>query len=152
MKTTKQKFGAMVLSFALLILPTVVYGAGLVPCGDAPPGVDIVVRGINVNTGHQCAFNDIIILANNIIHFLMYSVAVPLAALGFMYAGARLVLFQNKEGEWTEAKGRFGDIALGFGIILGAYVLIKLVLAAFLTCSQINFMRFILDVGGSCTP
>lgn len=115
MNVKYKKVSTIVFVLTLLVLPTVVYGLGLIPCDNA-----------------SCGFSDLITLANNIVHFLMYDVAVPLVALGFMYTGARLVIFQNKEGEWTEAKGRFGDIAMGFGMMLGAYVLIKTILYAFL--------------------
>ncbi|MBI5400921.1 MAG: hypothetical protein HZB12_02310 [Candidatus Yonathbacteria bacterium] len=142
--TVNKKIGAMALSFALLVLPTIAYGAGLIPCGD--PAGDPVAAAAVPPTNHPCGFNDVIVLANNIISFLMFKVSIPLAALGFMYAGARLVLFQKKEGEWTAAKERFGDMAMGFGYILGAYVLIKTVLYAFLTTEQVNFMKFIFDV------
>jgi len=82
--------------------------------------------------GPDCGFNHLIILANNIIKFLMFTVAVPLAELGFMWAGAGLVLNQNKESAWSEAKERFGNIAMGFGIMLAAFILVKLILSAFL--------------------
>ncbi len=154
MRTTiNKKVGAAVLLVAMLTMPMMVFGAGLIPCGNDINGdgivKNVVVGGI-VTVKEECGFSDILVLANTVIHFLMYQVAVPLAALGFVYTGARLILFQNKEGEWTEAKGRFGDIAMGFGIMLGAFVLIKVVLAAFLGCNQIEFMRFMLDLG-SCT-
>lgn len=126
MNITNKKISALILSFALLALPSVVYGAGLIPCGDT------IVGGVITPTTHPCGFNDILELANRVIHFLMIDVAVPLAALGFMYTGARLVLVQNKESEWTDAKKRIEDVAIGFGMILGAYVLIKTILYAFL--------------------
>lgn len=137
-----QKISTTVLVLTVLALPVVVYGASLIPCGQ-PAGTPAIIVGISPHvTTNPCQFNDLFILANLIIHFLLYDVAVPLAALGFMYAGGRLVIFQDKEGEWTKAKGIFEDIALGFGIILGAYVLIKTVLLAFLTTEQVTFMSF----------
>lgn len=120
-----KKISATVLSLALL-LPVGSYAAGLIPCDT------------------NCTFNDLIILANNIIKFLMYDVAVPLAALGFMWAGANLVLNQNKEGAWSDAKERFTDMAKGFGIILGAYLVIKLVIYAFLN-TEAGFYTFLIQ-------
>lgn len=137
MKIINKKTIATLFSLAVFILPTIVYGANLIPCGNVK--VDNVVTDM-------CTFDDLIRLANSIIRFLMYDVAVPLAALGFMYSGARLVLFQKKEGEWTSAKERFWDVAMGFGYMLGAYVLIKTVLFWFLSNDQIDFMKFMLDV------
>lgn len=94
----------------------------------------------------MCGFNDLITLVNNVIHFIIYYIAVPLAALGFMWVGGNLVLNQNKESAWSDAKEKFWDIGRGFGIILGAYVLIKMALFAFLSEEQINFMSFMLDL------
>lgn len=82
--------------------------------------------------GPDCTFDHLIILINNIIKFLMFSVAVPLAALGLMWRGGVLVINQDKESAWSEAKEGFWDIGKGFMIMLGAYVLIKTVLFAFL--------------------
>lgn len=124
-----------ILAFTIFTIPLVVSAQLGIPCGSDTPPAD-----------HPCGFNDLLILVNNIIDFIIYYIAVPLAALGFMAVGARLVLMPNKEGEWTHAKGVFWDIGMGFGIILGAYVLIKMVLFAFLSEEQINFMRFILDL------
>ncbi len=109
-------------------LPFAVGAAGLVPCGGG--GGEPV-----------CDFNQLMVMANNIIRFLMYSVAVPLAALGFMVVGARLVFNQNKEAAWTTAKESFGDIGRGFFIILGAFLLIKFVLSQFLaTGFSVDFL------------
>ena len=134
MKIINQKTIAATLSFTLLSLPVVVHGAGLIPnCGD-------VVNGTYVD----CTFNDVLKLANNVIHFLLYDVSVPLAALGFMWAGANLVLSQNKEGAWTDAKKRFENIGIGFGIMLGSYVLIKVIIYAFLN-TDAGFYTFLMQ-------
>lgn len=94
-------------------------------------------------SGTDCGFDDLIILANNIVQFLVFSVAVPLAALGFMVVGAKLVLNQNKEGAWSEAKQSFGTIAMGFGIILTAFLLVKFVMYQFISADYKDFLDFI---------
>ena len=118
MNISIKKISASVIAGAILSMPLLGMAQIGIPCGG--PGQA------------ECGFNDLLILANNIIHFIIFSVAVPLAALGFMWAGAGLVLNQNKESAWSEAKGRFSDIAMGFGIILAAFVLVKTILYAFL--------------------
>lgn len=142
-----KKIFTSILSLTVLVLPMVVYGESLIPCGNP----EYVVEGVTIPAQPPCDFNYLIKLVNNIIYFLIYYITVPLAALGFMWAGANLVLNQDKESAWSDAKERFWDIGKGFAIILGAYVLIKIVLGAFLGCDQIEFMRFIVDLG-SCTP
>lgn len=129
----KTKVAAVLLAFS--VLPMVAYGASLIPCGG---------DGTDPLTSHPCGFNDLLVLANNIVHFLMYDVAVPLAAIGFMWAGANLVLNQDKESAWSEAKGRFTTILTGFGIMLGSYILIKTILYTFLN-TDAGFTLFLLQ-------
>lgn len=137
-----KKIRVAVLSFAFLLVPVFAYGESLIPCGQPAGTPNITVNGVSVVTTEPCEFNHLLVLSNTIIKFLMFTVAVPLAALGFMWAGANLVLNQEKEKAWSEAKGRFTDIAIGFGIMLGAYVLIKGVIFSFLAPDQITFMNF----------
>lgn len=94
-------------------------------------------------SGADCEFKHLIILANNIIQFLVFTVAVPLSALGFMVVGARLVLNQNKESAWSDAKQSFETIAKGFAIILTAFLLIKFVLYRFISADYVDFLDFI---------
>lgn len=123
--------GARVLSFAVFVVPMIAGAQGLIPCGGK--GQD------------PCEFKHLIILANTIVRFLMIDVAVPLAALGLMWVGGNLVLNQNKEGAWSEAKESFENIGIGFGIMLGAFVLIKLVLFTFLSDDQAKFVKFFFE-------
>jgi len=118
MKIKIQKIGTMFLTSALLCTPVLANAAGLVPCGGP--------------TQPACDFHYLTVMANTIINFLLYYVAIPLATLGFMWTGARLIIFQNKENEWSEAKKNFWTIAQGFGIILAAFVLIKFIGVTFL--------------------
>ena len=117
----KQKIGAIMFAGFIVWLPFIVSASGLVPCG-----------GGGTPPEPPCDFSQLMVMANKIISFIIYGVAVPLAALGFMWAGADLVLNQNKEGAWSTAKERFGDIAIGFFVILGAFLLIKFILYQFL--------------------
>lgn len=116
-----------ILSFTVIVLPLVTYAQVGIPCN-----------------GPDCQFKDLITLANNIVKFLMYSVAVPLAALGFVFSGAKLILNQDKEGAWSETKESFWNIGKGFAIMLGAYVLIKAILYAFLNTDQ-GFTLFLIQ-------
>jgi len=117
------KISATLLAFSIFFLPVVSWAAIGIPCD-----------------GPNCTFDDVIKLVNNVIHFLMFSVAVPLAALSFMFMGGKMVLSPNKESSKTEAKEGMTNIAIGFGIILGAYVLIKTVLFMFLNTEDKGLM------------
>jgi hypothetical protein len=108
----------------------------------AIPVVGLAQIGIPCS-GVDCKFSDLIILANNIIQFIVFSVAVPLAALGFMVVGAKLVLNQNKEGAWSDAKQSFELMAKGFGLILASFLLVKFVLYQFISADYVDFLDFI---------
>ena len=147
MKKINQKTIAATLSLVLFVaVPFLAYAAeqGLVSttCGSVGPDGKLV----------ECNFNDLMLLVNKIIKFLLFDVSIPLTVLGFVWVGASLILSQNKESAWSDARSRFTDIGIGFGIMLGVYLLVKVVLAAFLSCSQIDFMKFIINVSDSCTP
>ena len=140
-----QKIWVVILSLAIFIVPSMAFGASLIPCGQRAGSDPITVGSASYETTNECGFNDLIILANIIIKFLMIDVAVPLAALGIMWAGGKLIINQNKEGAWTEAKESFGNIGMGFLIMLGAFVLIKLVLFNFLSTEQATFVKFLIE-------
>lgn len=119
-----QKIGAGVLSTVVIIAPFIAWAQVGIPCGDIVAGQQ------------QCGFKDLIVLANSIIHFLMFSVAVPLAAIGIMFVGGKMVLSPNKESAKTSAKESFTNIAIGFLIMLGAYVVIKVIIYSFLNTGE----------------
>jgi hypothetical protein len=106
-----------------------VFIVGIIAC--MLPFMASAAVGIPCN-GPECNFDHLIQLANNIIKFLMFKVAVPLAAIGLMWTGGNLIINQNKEGAWNEAKSGFSSIAIGFLIMLSAYLVIKTILYAFL--------------------
>lgn len=119
------------LATLLIFLPLFVSAAGLVPCGGG--GVE-----------PACDFNQLMIMVNNIISFLLFNIAIPLAALGFMISGALLVFNQNKSGALSEAKGRMWDILVGFFWILSGFLLVKVILYSFLN-TEAGFTTFLMD-------
>lgn len=124
MNNTLRKIGGAILAGGILALPLVSIGAS-----------DLIVCG-----GLNCGFYDLIKLANAIVKFLFYDIAIPLVALGIMYAGARLIIFQNKEKEKTAAKEMLTNIGYGFALMLGTFVLIKFVLSQVLSEGFTTFL------------
>lgn len=106
------------------------------------PLVSTGASNLIVCDGPKCGFYDLLKLANTIVKFLFYDIAMPLVAIGIMYAGARLIIFQNKEKEKTAAKDMLTNIAYGFALMLGTFVLIKFVLSQFLSE---GFTMFLLE-------
>lgn len=121
------------LVFSLFAFPVVASAAGLVPCGGG-------------GTEPECDFEQLILMVNGLIKFVLFTLAVPIAALAFMWAGASLVLQQDKQHAWTEAKERFQNIAIGFAIIMAAFIGIKFILYTFLETEQYDFVRFLIQL------
>lgn len=128
MKTYKILAHALV--FGIITTPFMVGAAGFVPCGG--PGEK------------SCTFDHLIIMINKLIQFALYGLVVPLAAVAFMWAGASLVLQQDKHHAWTEAKERFTDVFIGIAIIMAAFVVVKFILFTFLKADQYSFVQFLL--------
>ena len=101
----------------IFITPLLVFGAehgGLVPC-----------KGID------CNFNHLIILAKNIIKFLII-VAAPLAAIMFVYAGWLYMTAQGDSGKVSQAHDIFRTVFFGFIFILGAWLAVYTISKAIL--------------------
>ncbi len=118
-----KKIKAVVLAGAVLIIPAVGLSQVGIPC-----------------SGADCDFNALITLANNVIKFLLFTVAVPLAALGFMFLGVQILLHPNEAEVRSNMKEVAGNIAKGFGIILAAFLLVKLILSSFLNVGYTAFL------------
>lgn len=101
----------------LTLLPVVAFAqSGLIPCDGVSP---------------KCGFADIIQLANNIINFLII-VSIPLAVITFMYAGFLYLTAGGNEGKIKQAHSIFWKVLWGFIIILTAWLIVELIINAFL--------------------
>ncbi|MBI2120266.1 MAG: hypothetical protein HYT94_01420 [Parcubacteria group bacterium] len=95
--------------------------SGLVPCGyqEVAPGGDATVAA------EDCDFWDLIQLAKNIIDFLLYTIAMPLAAIMFAYAGWLYLSAAGNESKVKEAHNIFGMVAMGLALALAAWLIIN---------------------------
>ncbi len=135
MNIPNQKKFASILSLVFLGMPIVMSGAAIpnvlgIPCGVSGGGA----------ADTPCEFKHLILLADNIIKFLLFAVTIPLTVLCFMWVGANLIFKQDKEGEWTKATEGFYSIAQGFLIILGTYVVLSYVIYSFLNTEKEFFV------------
>ena len=108
----------IVISFFLLlifVLPVISFADGLVPCGG--PGEP------------ACDFNMLLTLINKVINFILFSLAVPIAAIMFAYAGILLLFSGGSTTQKDKAKKIFGGVALGLVIAAAAWLIVHVILS-----------------------
>jgi amino acid transporter len=88
-------------------------GNGLVPCGNAGQA--------------ECDFGGFMSLIYNITRFVLFDLAIPIAAIMFTYAGFSLVTAGGAEGK-TKAKNIFTSTVIGLACSAAAFLIVKLIL------------------------
>jgi len=103
--------------FLMLIVPAFSFAQtniGLVPCDNS--------------AAHPCDFNAFMDLVNRVIQFVLFDLALPIAAVMFFYAGFLMVT----SGGGTEARGKakniFSNAVYGLVIAAGAWLIIRTIL------------------------
>ena len=105
----------------LMFLPaTVIFAAGLVPCGGPPPEL-------------ACNFDYLLLLVKNIIDFLLFTLAVPLATIMFAYAGWLYLSAGGDEGKIKRAHSIFLSVLVGLVVALGAWLIVNTIAGALLS-------------------
>jgi hypothetical protein len=77
-----------------------------------------------------CGFNEFMELINNVIKFLLFTIATPLAALVFVYAGIMLITAGGDSGKMTTAKKILLNLVVGYLIALSAWLVINTILTS----------------------
>lgn len=117
--------------FLILILPIISLAAVtppsiLVPCNNNATvvkdstGVDIPIV--------KCDFTALMTLVNNVINFILYGMAVPIAAIMFFYAGFELVTSGGSTEKRGIAKKVFTNTVIGLILAVAAFLIVKLIL------------------------
>lgn len=99
--------------------------SGLIPCGN------VELHG-GIAPGQECEFNDLVQLAQNVINFLIFKIASPLAAIMFAYAGFLYLTNGGNESKVKQAHDIFWYVFLGLVISLAAWLVVNFVLEFFL--------------------
>lgn len=77
-----------------------------------------------------CGFNDFMALVNRVIHFILFDMVIPIAAIMFAYAGFLLVTAGGEAaGARTRAKSIFFNVVLGLIIAVAAFLIIRTILS-----------------------
>lgn len=77
---------------------------------------------------NPCNFNYLMTLVNNVIHFILFYMVVPIVVIMFVYAGVLLVTSGGEPGARTKAKGIFFNAVIGLVIALAAFIIVKTIL------------------------
>ncbi|MFA6257545.1 MAG: hypothetical protein WC671_00860 [Candidatus Paceibacterota bacterium] len=115
MQKTK-KIIISILIFLILIVPALSLADGLVPCDNSAEKL--------------CDFNAFMALINKVIHFILFNLVIPIAAIMFAYAGFLLITAGGEvAGARTKAKGIFFNAVFGLIIAVAAFLIIRTVLS-----------------------
>lgn len=111
--------------FLILIMPafSLAINTSLVDCG----------KGTVDATGKitdACDFYALMALVNRVIHFVLFDMVIPIAAIMFAYAGFLMVTAGGEAaGARTKAKSIFTNVVLGLIIAVAAFLIIRTILS-----------------------
>ncbi|MEK7147022.1 MAG: pilin [Patescibacteria group bacterium] len=109
----------------MLVMPVVSFayklGDPLVPCNNTPADDGTI--------SNSCDFNAFMALINNVIHFLLFYMAVPIAAIMFFYAGFLMVTSGGSSESKTRAKSIFSNAVIGLVLAAAAWLIVKTILS-----------------------
>jgi Type IV secretion system pilin len=74
---------------------------------------------------HECDFSYVILLIKNLIDFLLFYFATPLAALALAFAGWKMLSAGGSEEAITSAKSIIQNVIVGYIIALSAWLIVK---------------------------
>ena len=113
-----QKIKKIIISlsvFLFLLAPALSFAESLVPCDNSK--------------GNPCDFNQLMNLVNTVIHFVLFNMVIPIAAIMFVYAGFLMVTAGGESGARTKAKDTFTNVVIGLIIAVAAFLIIRTILS-----------------------
>ncbi len=118
-------------AFASMHPPPPPAPSSIIPCGLYQDSAKV--------TTDPCDFNYFVTLAKNVIEFLIFKIAAPLAALMFAYAGFLYITNNGNEGQVKQAHDIFLYVFVGFVVCLAAWLTINMILN-FFVLGSFNFL------------
>ncbi|MDO8572694.1 MAG: hypothetical protein Q7S11_02875 [bacterium] len=118
--------GAIVLALSVLLAP-VYASAAIVPCGGSGQP--------------SCSFDYLIVLIKNIVTFLLFSLAVPLAAISFAVAGVMILTAGDNSGQVSRAKEIFWNVLIGLIVALSAWLIVTAITSALQSSSVPSYLK-----------
>lgn len=77
-----------------------------------------------------CGFEELMQMINKVINFLLFTIATPLAALIFAYAGFLLITASGDPGKLSTAKSILKNVIFGYLFALAAWLIINTILTS----------------------
>ncbi|MGB8815707.1 MAG: hypothetical protein WCC74_00500 [Minisyncoccia bacterium] len=111
----------------LFFLPVLAFAAGFVPCNGTPDD--------------PCTFDSLIIMVNAILKWFI-SIAFVLAAIGFAFSGAKIVMSAGNPAELSKARAMFWSILKGILFVAGAWLIVYTIMST-LTDGNSTFLKFL---------
>lgn len=102
--------------------------AELVPCF----GYNLVTKE------DECDFQMLGRLANNVVGFIVFSLAVPVATIAILVSGVMLVIYSSNPGKRSEALNILKIAGLGLILVLSGYLVIQAIVFGLTGQSQIG--------------
>lgn len=109
----KTKIANLIIILVILLLPLISMAA-LVECADP----------------NDCNYTDLLVTANNVFRFILFTIATPLAAVVITIAGVYMVIYSDNDSKRTEAKKMLQTTVIGLVLALAAYVIIQAIVLA----------------------
>ncbi len=107
----------LVAFFILIISPYLSFAQGLVPCG---------------NEGQrQCTYKDLFTLADKVINFLLFKIAIPLAVLMVIWGGINILTSAGNEGKVKRGREIITGTFVGIAIAFGAWLIVETIIKVF---------------------
>ena len=115
------KFLIFVFLLVLIAMPLLSFAAEpLVKCG-----TQVDAEGKITN---PCGFNEFLGLINRVIKFVLFDLALPIAAIMFAWAGVLMVTAGGRTEKVGKAKRIFTNVAIGFIIAVIAWLIVRTIL------------------------
>ena len=106
-----QRFKKIAILVSMLIAPILSLAAPIVPCTD------------------DCQYGAFLTLIHNFVQFVLFKLAVPIAAIMFAYAGFLMVTAGGEAASArTKAKTIFTNAVIGLALAAGAWLIITTIL------------------------
>ncbi|MEK7150748.1 MAG: transglycosylase SLT domain-containing protein [Patescibacteria group bacterium] len=126
--------------FFLLFVLLSLFATPLAFAASVPPP-DLVPQGCQ--TGCPCSLCDLYTLGRNIVNFLLYGIAIPVAAIAILYGGVMMLISAGDPKKITDGKSAISSAVIGIAITFFAWVIINALLST--VFFQIGFVQGMLD-------